>query len=151
MLRFRPNQMVQKLDKYSAMHQGRASLFLTSISTGVKPPEIRKLLCILFLQFCLTFGFILPQHVSDHQGTCLGTRGAEDYRQHWCQRCKSRPISIHSRERLTTEFQVPFFTPVQDPPAGTAWDPQPDHGLFSPLKIKNLELRNRIIVSPMCQ
>ncbi|KAI0014388.1 FMN-linked oxidoreductase [Xylariaceae sp. FL0662B] len=46
---------------------------------------------------------------------------------------------------------VPFYTPVQDPPAGTAWDPQPEGSLFSPLKINEMVLQNRIIVSPMCQ
>ncbi|KAI1083478.1 FMN-linked oxidoreductase [Whalleya microplaca] len=44
-----------------------------------------------------------------------------------------------------------FFTPIQDPPAGTPWDPQPETSLFSPLKINELVLQNRIIVSPMCQ
>ncbi|RTE82628.1 hypothetical protein BHE90_002831 [Fusarium euwallaceae] len=46
---------------------------------------------------------------------------------------------------------VSFYTPIQDPPAGTPWDPQPEGSLFSPLKLRNLTLRNRIIVSPMCQ
>lgn len=46
---------------------------------------------------------------------------------------------------------VPFYTPAQDPPAGTAWDPQPDKAIFSPLKVRDLTLHNRIIVSPMCQ
>ncbi|KAI1658551.1 FMN-linked oxidoreductase [Daldinia decipiens] len=46
---------------------------------------------------------------------------------------------------------VPFYTPVQDPPAGTPWDLQPEGSLFSPLKINGIELQNRIIVSPMCQ
>ncbi|EEU40162.1 uncharacterized protein NECHADRAFT_57931 [Fusarium vanettenii 77-13-4] len=46
---------------------------------------------------------------------------------------------------------VSFYTPIQDPPAGTPWDPQPEGTLFSPLKLRNLTLRNRIIVSPMCQ
>lgn len=46
---------------------------------------------------------------------------------------------------------VPFFTPVQDPPAGTPWDSQPEGTIFSPLKLRGLTLHNRIIVSPMCQ
>ncbi|KAI0171844.1 FMN-linked oxidoreductase [Hypoxylon sp. FL1284] len=46
---------------------------------------------------------------------------------------------------------VPFFTPVQDPPAGTPWDVQPEGSLFSPLKINEMVIHNRIIVSPMCQ
>ncbi|KAI5859850.1 NADPH dehydrogenase [Durotheca rogersii] len=50
---------------------------------------------------------------------------------------------------------VPFFTPAQEPPAGTAVDPQPDGSaipkLFTPLRIRGLTLQNRIFVSPMCQ
>ncbi|KAI1461347.1 FMN-linked oxidoreductase [Annulohypoxylon moriforme] len=46
---------------------------------------------------------------------------------------------------------VPFFTPIQDPPAGSPWDVQPEGSLFSPLKINETVLHNRIIVSPMCQ
>ncbi|RBR10532.1 uncharacterized protein FIESC28_09396 [Fusarium coffeatum] len=46
---------------------------------------------------------------------------------------------------------VPFYTPVQDPPAGTPYDVQPEGSLFSPLKLRRLTLQNRILVSPMCQ
>lgn len=50
---------------------------------------------------------------------------------------------------------VPFFTPTQDPPAGTALDSQPDGKpipkLFTPLKIRGVTMQNRIWVSPMCQ
>ncbi|KAK2054340.1 NADH:flavin oxidoreductase/NADH oxidase [Colletotrichum caudatum] len=46
---------------------------------------------------------------------------------------------------------VPYFTPIQDPPAGTARDPQPEGTLFAPLKLRGLTLQNRIFVSPMCQ
>lgn len=50
---------------------------------------------------------------------------------------------------------VPFYTPKQDPPAGTAVTPQPGGNpipkLFTPLKIRGLQLQNRIMVSPMCQ
>ncbi|KAF4127022.1 2,4-dienoyl-CoA reductase or related NADH-dependent reductase, Old Yellow Enzyme (OYE) family [Geosmithia morbida] len=49
---------------------------------------------------------------------------------------------------------VSFFTPAQDPPAGTALstqDGQPIPKLFTPLKIRGVELPNRIWVSPMCQ
>ncbi|KAG5642724.1 hypothetical protein DXG03_002269 [Asterophora parasitica] len=45
---------------------------------------------------------------------------------------------------------VPYFTPAQIPPSGTALDPQPDGKpipkLFQPLKIRGLELQNRLIV-----
>ncbi|KAG6846116.1 hypothetical protein H0H93_015937, partial [Arthromyces matolae] len=50
---------------------------------------------------------------------------------------------------------VPYFTPAQNPPAGTAVDPQPSGEpipkLFQPLKIRGLELQNRIMLSPLCQ
>ncbi|RDB27989.1 NADPH dehydrogenase afvA [Hypsizygus marmoreus] len=50
---------------------------------------------------------------------------------------------------------VPYFTPAQVPPAGTAANPQPDGKpipkLFQPLKIRGVELHNRIILSPLCQ
>ncbi|KAK1993110.1 NADH:flavin oxidoreductase/NADH oxidase [Colletotrichum falcatum] len=46
---------------------------------------------------------------------------------------------------------VPYFTPVQSPAAGTARDPQPEGTLFAPLKLRGLTLHNRIFVSPMCQ
>ncbi|XXG98526.1 hypothetical protein Hte_004850 [Hypoxylon texense] len=37
---------------------------------------------------------------------------------------------------------VPFFTPVQDPPAGTPWDVQPEGTVFSPLKINGMKIHN---------
>uniref|UniRef100_L2FG05 Nadh-dependent flavin n=1 Tax=Colletotrichum fructicola (strain Nara gc5) TaxID=1213859 RepID=L2FG05_COLFN len=46
---------------------------------------------------------------------------------------------------------VPYFTPIQHPAAGTARDPQPSGTLFSPLMLRGLTLHNRIFVSPMCQ
>lgn len=50
---------------------------------------------------------------------------------------------------------VPFYTPHQDPVAGTAVVPQPSGKpipkLFQPVKIRGLEFQNRIFVSPMCQ
>lgn len=49
---------------------------------------------------------------------------------------------------------VPFFTPAQDPPAGTAVlpaDGSPLPKLFTPLRIRGIVLPNRIWVSPMCQ
>ncbi|KAJ3556811.1 hypothetical protein NM688_g1811 [Phlebia brevispora] len=49
---------------------------------------------------------------------------------------------------------VPYFTPAQVPPAGTAVDPQPDGKpipkLFQPLKIRGVEFQNRIWVSRVC-
>ena len=66
------------------------------------------------------------------------------------------PVTVEpcSTEKLLINQRAPnvsFYTPVQDPPAGTPWDPQPDGALFSPFKITNMTLHNRIIVSPMCQ
>ncbi|KAI9738771.1 MAG: hypothetical protein M1834_008278 [Cirrosporium novae-zelandiae] len=50
---------------------------------------------------------------------------------------------------------VSYFTPAQDPPSGTAFDPQVDGShppkLFQPLKIRGLTLQNRIFLSPLCQ
>ncbi|OTB03097.1 hypothetical protein M426DRAFT_322125 [Hypoxylon sp. CI-4A] len=46
---------------------------------------------------------------------------------------------------------APFYTPVQDPPAGTALDPATAPTLFKPIKIRGVELQNRFVVSPMCQ
>ncbi|KAF3768977.1 FMN-linked oxidoreductase [Cryphonectria parasitica EP155] len=51
---------------------------------------------------------------------------------------------------------VPFYTPAQEPPAGTATalDPQDPHKiptLFQPLTIRSVTLANRFVVSPMCQ
>jgi len=46
---------------------------------------------------------------------------------------------------------VSYFTPWQNPPAGSAVSPQPDGKpvpkLFQPLKIRGVELQNRIFVS----
>ena len=45
---------------------------------------------------------------------------------------------------------VPYFTPKQDPPAGSARVPQPDDKpipkLFQPIKIRGVEFHNRIFV-----
>ncbi|KAI0941876.1 hypothetical protein AcV7_002445 [Taiwanofungus camphoratus] len=50
---------------------------------------------------------------------------------------------------------TPYFTPDQDPPAGTAVDPQldgkPIPKLFQPIKIRGVEFQNRIFFSPMAQ
>ncbi|PSR83003.1 NADH-dependent flavin oxidoreductase [Coniella lustricola] len=50
---------------------------------------------------------------------------------------------------------VPFFTPVQDPPAGSAVNPQPNGKpipkLFTPLTIRGVTFQNRAFVAPLCQ
>lgn len=50
--------------------------------------------------------------------------------------------------------KISFFTPQQDPPAGTALlaDGQKDvPKLFRPLQLRGLTLQNRIMLSPLCQ
>ncbi|KIH89751.1 NADPH dehydrogenase [Sporothrix brasiliensis 5110] len=49
---------------------------------------------------------------------------------------------------------VPFYTPEQDPPAGTGIPPADGSALpklFTPLQIRSIKLPNRVWVSPMCQ
>lgn len=45
---------------------------------------------------------------------------------------------------------VPYYTPAQDPPAGTPTAAAAVPTLFTPLKIRGLTLSNRFAVSPMC-
>ncbi|KAK4229062.1 hypothetical protein QBC38DRAFT_473619 [Podospora fimiseda] len=46
---------------------------------------------------------------------------------------------------------VPYYTPTQDPPAGTALSTDGEiPTVFTPLKIRGLTLQNRFAVSPMC-
>ncbi|PSS32088.1 hypothetical protein PHLCEN_2v2129 [Hermanssonia centrifuga] len=60
----------------------------------------------------------------------------------------------------STSFQnvpaqnVPYFTPAQIPASGTAVpdpDGKPIPSLFKPIKIRGLELQNRIVLAPLCQ
>lgn len=46
---------------------------------------------------------------------------------------------------------TPYFTPAQNPPAGTALEPENAPTLFKPLQIRGMTLQNRFVVSPMCQ
>ncbi|KAK2589721.1 NADH-dependent flavin oxidoreductase [Conoideocrella luteorostrata] len=46
---------------------------------------------------------------------------------------------------------VPFYTPAQEPAAGTAANPASAPTLYKPLRLRSLELHNRFVVSPMCQ
>ncbi|MCJ1380263.1 hypothetical protein MMC17_003366 [Xylographa soralifera] len=50
---------------------------------------------------------------------------------------------------------ISYYTPKQDPVAGSAVDPQANGShppkLFQPLKIRGLTLQNRIMLSPLCQ
>lgn len=67
---------------------------------------------------------------------------------------KSQEPSEPSIENVAAS-NVPFFTPAQIPPSGTALDPQPDGAaipkLFTPLKIRGVTFQNRIFLSPLCQ
>ncbi|KAL4970950.1 NADH:flavin oxidoreductase/NADH oxidase [Aspergillus stella-maris] len=50
---------------------------------------------------------------------------------------------------------ISYFTPAQEPPAGTAADPQSNQApipkVFQPIKVRGLTLHNRIGLSPLCQ
>ena len=50
---------------------------------------------------------------------------------------------------------ISFYTPKQQPPSGTASDPQPDGShppkLFQPLTLRGVTFQNRIMLSPLCQ
>ncbi|KAI1328995.1 FMN-linked oxidoreductase [Xylariaceae sp. FL0255] len=69
------------------------------------------------------------------------------------------PVAGPAAELCSTEERlinhgapnISYFTPVQDPPAGTTWDEQLEGSLFSPLQINGMKIHSRIIVSPMCQ
>ena len=58
-------------------------------------------------------------------------------------------MSVDIRENIGAQG-VPFFVPAQLPAAGTALDPQPNGTaiptLFQPIKIRGLELQNRLWV-----
>lgn len=45
---------------------------------------------------------------------------------------------------------APFYTPAQNPPAGAALDPGTAPTLYKPIRIRDVELHNRFVVSPMC-
>ncbi|KAH9912684.1 FMN-linked oxidoreductase [Epithele typhae] len=46
---------------------------------------------------------------------------------------------------------VPYFTPAQYPPSGTAAADRDVPTLFKPIKIRGVEFQNRIWLSPLCQ
>ncbi|KAF9540499.1 FMN-linked oxidoreductase [Agrocybe pediades] len=50
---------------------------------------------------------------------------------------------------------IPYFTPAQIPPAGTAIDGQPNGKeipiIFQPIRIRGVQFQNRIWLSPLCQ
>lgn len=68
------------------------------------------------------------------------------------------PVSVRQGKSLWPEpaKNVPFFTPAQDPPAGTALGFEdgrkgPLPKIFTPLQIRGVKMPNRIWMSPMCQ
>lgn len=60
-------------------------------------------------------------------------------------------MSAHESLRNIPAAGVPYFTPEQDPPVGSALEPDTAPTLFQPLKIRGITLQNRFVVSPMCQ
>ncbi len=54
--------------------------------------------------------------------------------------------------KSTPAAGVPFYTPEQTPPAGTATTPSDPAllTLFTPIQLRGLTLQNRFVVSPMC-
>jgi 2,4-dienoyl-CoA reductase-like NADH-dependent reductase (Old Yellow Enzyme family) len=56
------------------------------------------------------------------------------------------PLNLHNKGAAG----IPYYTPAQEPPAGTAEDPDTAPTLFQPVRTGPVELHNRIVVSPMC-
>ncbi|KAK9243552.1 NADPH dehydrogenase afvA [Lipomyces tetrasporus] len=58
-------------------------------------------------------------------------------------------------EIFNLSSQISYFTPAQNPPSGTASEPQPNGAplpkLFTRLTLRGLTLQNRIMLSPLCQ
>ncbi|KAL2020706.1 hypothetical protein VTK56DRAFT_8006 [Thermocarpiscus australiensis] len=60
-------------------------------------------------------------------------------------------MTIKNLTASTPAAGVPFYTPAQDPPAGTALDTGAEvPTVFTPIKLRGLTLQNRFAVSPMC-
>lgn len=63
-------------------------------------------------------------------------------------------VTEEPRLENTPAPNISYFTPLQDPPAGTAMleDGKKDvPKLFRPLKLRGVTLQNRIMLSPLCQ
>ncbi|KAF2224531.1 NADH:flavin oxidoreductase/NADH oxidase [Elsinoe ampelina] len=70
----------------------------------------------------------------------------------------SVPVNVKEEPGYTNRPApgISYFTPLQDPPAGTAFIPEGKSAsdipkLFHPLKIRGVTLQNRIMLSPLCQ
>ncbi|RFU79020.1 nadph dehydrogenase [Trichoderma arundinaceum] len=59
--------------------------------------------------------------------------------------------SISTNLENTAAPGVPFYTPAQNPLIGTPVDKESAPTLFQPLRMRSVELHNRVVVSPMCQ
>jgi len=55
-----------------------------------------------------------------------------------------------SRTASKPAQNVPYYTPAQEPPAGTPYNPAETPTLFTPLTIRGVTLNHRLTVSPMC-
>ncbi|KAK4105419.1 FMN-linked oxidoreductase [Parathielavia hyrcaniae] len=60
-------------------------------------------------------------------------------------------MTVNKLTASTSARGAPFYTPAQNPPAGTALDTGAEvPTLFTPIKLRDMTLQNRFIVSPMC-
>ncbi|KXX81878.1 NADPH dehydrogenase [Madurella mycetomatis] len=60
-------------------------------------------------------------------------------------------MTIIKLTKSTPAAGAPFYTPAQDPPAGTALNTGAEvPTLFTPFKLRGMTLQNRFVVSPMC-
>lgn len=60
-------------------------------------------------------------------------------------------MTVKKLTASTPAARVPFYTPAQNPPAGTVIDTGAEvPTLFTPFKLRDLTLQNRFVVSPMC-
>jgi 2,4-dienoyl-CoA reductase-like NADH-dependent reductase (Old Yellow Enzyme family) len=60
-------------------------------------------------------------------------------------------MTVNKLTASTPAPGAPFYTPEQNPPAGTALDTGGEvPTLFTPLKLRDMVLQNRFAVSPMC-
>ena len=70
---------------------------------------------------------------------------------HNIQQSKDQDFSHQNIENEAAKG-ISYYTPAQQPPAGTASDPQPNGSkppkLFQPLKLRGVTMQNRIMASP---
>ena len=109
--------------------------FQLDILRGIPPPPLDEGFIHLINHFCL-IKFNIFRKMPDH---------------HNILESKDQDFSHQNIENKAAKG-ITYYTPAQDPPAGTASDPQPDGShppkLFQPLKLRGLTLQNRIMVGP---